>query len=393
MNYYNKKESDNDFEIIESPDSNDINNKDLSKKFHDFITLIFKIIFDARNQSSQFFSNAKNKKNEKKDNSFQIEFGELTEYDNSGKKNYFIDFYLNKKDKQNSYSNNTRLNDKNKLFVERWKIKYKDEIKNKNSIKNLDLYLNKKLKIIEKSVVTYSRILPVFNISKQDNISTEFEYCQKVKKKLGTKSSTKKIKLINDNIFSFKLSIKYLKPEFIDKFLKSNNSEIGDNVRKSSFNKASTSHFLLMNEDKGNKSQTNITDFRRLSYDYYTQKYINSKIEENNSDSDCENSDNYDLVIKESDSGHNIKKTENENKNVTNTKKNKNKNISEKNKTNENKKCKKYRNKDNLQNIEIKNNVIKSIVQDYKHLRQIVQIMPNYGNINNKKLTTFISNN
>lgn len=42
------------------------------------------------------------------------------------------------------------LNDKNKLFVERWKIKYKDEIKNKNNIKNLDLYLNKKLKIIEK---------------------------------------------------------------------------------------------------------------------------------------------------------------------------------------------------------------------------------------------------
>ena len=240
-------------------------------------------------------------------------------------------------------------------------------------------------------MVTYSRILPYFNISKQDNISTEFEYCQKAKKKLGTKSSIKKIKLINDNMFSFKLSIKYLKPEFIDKFLKPNISEIGDNVRRSSFNKASTSHFLLMNEDKGSKSPTNITDFRRLSYDYYTQKYINSKIEENNSDSDCENSDNYDLVIKENDSGHNIKKTESENKNEANTKENKN--ISEKNKTNENKKCKKYRNKDNLQNIEIKNNVIKSIIQDYKHLRQIVQIIPNYGNINNKKLATFISNN
>ena len=195
MNYYNKKESDNDFEIIESLDSNDINNKDLSSKFHDFITLIFQIIFDSRNVSSQFFLSTKNKKNEKKGNSFQIGFEELTEYDNSGKKNYFIDFYLNKKDKQNSYNNNTRLNDKNKLFVERWKIKYKDEIKNKNSIKNLDLYLNKKLKIIEKSVVTYSRILPYFNISKQDNISTEFEYCQKAKKKIRNKIQHKKNKI------------------------------------------------------------------------------------------------------------------------------------------------------------------------------------------------------
>ena len=35
----------------------------------------------------------------------------------------------------------------------------------------------------------------------------------------------------------------------------------------------------------------------------------------------------------------------------------------------------------------------KSIVQDYKHLRDMVQTIPNYGNINNKKLATFISNN
>lgn len=55
MNYFNKKESDDDFEIIESLDSNDINNKDLSSKFHKFITLIFQIIFDSRNVSSQFF--------------------------------------------------------------------------------------------------------------------------------------------------------------------------------------------------------------------------------------------------------------------------------------------------------------------------------------------------
>ena len=384
MNYYNKKESDDDFEIIEIPNSiNDINIKDLNDKFHKFITLIFQIIFDSRNQSSQFFSNTKNKNNDKKDNPFQIGFEELTEYDNSGKKNYFIDFYLNKNDKQNLY-NNPNLNNKNKLFVERWKIKYKDEIKNKNSIKNLDLYLNKKLKIIEKSVVTYSRILPVFNILKLDNISTQFEFC-KVKKKFGTKSTIKKIKLINDNMFSFKLSIKYLKAENIDKFIKTNSSEIGDNVRRSSFNKASTSHFLLMNEDKGNKTPNNNIDFRRLSYDYCTQKYMNSTIQENNSESDCENSDNYDLVIKENDSNHNIKTSEN--KNVINTKEN----ISEKSNTNKNNK--KYRNKDSLQNIEIKNSVIKSIVQDFKHLRKIVKIMPNYGNIKNKKLATFISNN
>lgn len=373
---YNKGESNDDFEIIESPDcANDINNnKESYNKFHKFIVLIFKIIFDSRNQSSQFKS--KNKKNNKKESSFQIDFEELIEYENLGKQKYFIDFYLINNDKQNYYYK-TKLNDKNKLLVERWKIKYKDENKNRNNIKNFDLYLNKKMKIIEKSVVTYSRILPLFNISKQENISTIFEFTPKIKKKLGTKTTAEKIKLINDNMFSFKLSIKYLKPEAIDTFIKSNSSEM-DNVRRSSFNKVSPSQFVLNNQDKVNNSPNNDArnlDYRRLSYDYYT-----SKMEENNSDSDCENYDNYDLVIKENDSGHNVKKSENNNLKE---------NIENKN----NKKLRKEKHKDNLQNIEIKNNEIKSIVQDYKHLRKMVQTMPNYGNINNKKLATFISNN
>ena len=66
MNYFNKKENDDDFEIIESLDSNDINNKDLSSKFLNFITLIFQIIFDSRIVSSQFFLSTKNKKKMKK---------------------------------------------------------------------------------------------------------------------------------------------------------------------------------------------------------------------------------------------------------------------------------------------------------------------------------------
>ena len=381
---YNKGESNDDFEIIESPDcANDINNnKESYNKFHKFIGLIFKIIFDSRNQSSQFKS--KNKKNDKKENSFKIDFEELIEYENLGKQKYFIDFYLIKNDKQNYY-NKTKLNDKNKLLIERWKIKYKDENRNRNNIKNFDLYLNKKMKIIEKSVVTYSRILPLFNISKQENISTIFEFTPKIKKKLGTKTTAEKIKLINDNMFSFKLSIKYLKPEAIYKFINANSSENSDNVRRSSFNKVSPSNFLLNNQDKINNSPNNDArnlDYRRLSYDYYS-----SKMEEINSDSDCENYDNYDLVIKESDSGHNVKNSENNN--LKENIENKNK----KNKNNNNKKFGKEKHKDNLQNIEIKNNAIKSIVQDYKHLRDMVQTIPNYGNINNKKLATFISNN
>ena len=66
MNYFNKKKNDDDFEIIESLDSNDINNKDLSSKFLNFITLIFQIIFDSRIVSSQFFLSTKNKKKMKK---------------------------------------------------------------------------------------------------------------------------------------------------------------------------------------------------------------------------------------------------------------------------------------------------------------------------------------
>ncbi len=56
--------------------------------------------------------------------------------------------------------------------MERWKIKYKENISlNNPKIKDYNLYFENKMKIIEKSIVSYSRVLPLYNISKDDNLS------------------------------------------------------------------------------------------------------------------------------------------------------------------------------------------------------------------------------
>jgi len=82
--YYNNTE--NDFEIIDEYENNytnnqkdNINKEDEIKqksKFQNFIADIFKIIFNSRNQSSEFYSKSKKKL---KGNSFQIDLDELIE--------------------------------------------------------------------------------------------------------------------------------------------------------------------------------------------------------------------------------------------------------------------------------------------------------------------------
>ena len=418
---YNKNDINDDFEIIESPNNDIISDKNKSnnentnynKKLNDFIVLIFKIIFDSRNQGSLFLSNNRNKSNNKKNNSFQIDFEELIEYENlriinedNDKKKYFIDFYLIKND-----NNENDKDKKSKLLVERWKIKYKENIKNQNNIKNFELFLNKKLKIIEKSIVTYSRVLPLFNLVKKENYSINFQFCPKDKDKfIENNKSTKKIKLINDNVFSFKLSIKYLKikTENIDRFIK-----------KNSFSRRSFSNYFK--EKKSNQLLENCEDIvkikptYRLSFDknYNVEKYINSKfnepqkVEKNDSDSNCESVENLDLDIKEvenSNNSNNIYKSPNDIKSqsLINTEKTNDINNVTSTKENTPKKCQTFqanlnnekdKKEEILHNSEIKNEVIKSIVNNYKNIKKMLLKMPKYGDINYNKLATFISNN
>ena len=466
---------DNDFEVIDEipnefnnkNEDNDKNNKSNSiedlnnnKKFKDFILTIFRIIFNARNQSSEFYT--KSKRN-LKESSFQFELDELLEYDNLGisnnndKKKYFIDFYLiknnnddNDNDQDKKSLNSAYIYDKQSLLVERWKIKYREKRKKETgNIKNFDAYFNKKIKIIEKSVVEYTRLLPLYNISKnKEKYSINFKFNPPNKKNFIDKDSTFKIKLIDDNIFSFKLSIKYLKirPDNIDDFIKKNSFDFDiipsiksrKRFLSDSFHKKSSAQLLNdfdkdnenKDDEKGNNNEKtynnniidNYIDDRRLSYENKcdTKKYIYSKFSDetkektelnkvniNDSGSMCSNEDNFELVVDESDNAIS-KSNKNDNTNnkiakteTINTINIQNMNITDINKENSPRKCQtyketskyKYMKSSELLNITTENKVIKSILLDYKNVRRIIKTNIEFDNINNKKLITFITNN
>ena len=423
--FYNN--TDNDFEIIDECPTNDMNNKndnsfeDLCQKsiIQKYILIFIQIIFNSRNQSS-FFS-----------------INDIFDFDNlkphESKIKYLIDFYIMENNKGQDKNN---LSEEKKLLVERWKIKYKED--SNKSDKNYELYLNKKMKLIEKSIITYTRLLPLYNFVKNENYLIEFKFCPKNRRKfIDNESSTYRIKLIEDNKFCFKLSVKYLKikGKSIIKLIEKNNSEFVVIPSKKSrrrflsdtFHKKSSAQLLneLEKDVEENNAKINnnyitdnyVGDERRFSYENpkSSKQYVSSKFNEDNSDksnpnkienkdsgSIYSNEDNLSLVINESDNIIHISKSKMmASDNMIKTEKinemNSKVSINEDNprKCQTYKENHKYKNikSNELSNLSINNSVIKCILQDYKNVRRIVSIIPDFDNINHNKLATFISNN
>ena len=429
--YYNK--ADHDFEIIDDITTNDIttnniNNKKDNNFFEDisqnsniqnYILNFFKIIFDSRNQSSEFISDL-------------LEYDNIGVSSNNNKNKYFIGFYLYEKDNNNL--NNAKIIEEKKLLVEKWKLQYKED-KNKTD-KNYLLYLNKKMRLIEKSIISYSRLLPLYNISKNEKYLIDFKFSKKNNKKfIGKKSLTYKTKIILENMFSFELSVKYLKinEENIEMFIKKNNTEFVIIEQRKRFlsddfqRKSSTQLLNNLEKNDGEKSKENFENNfilenyiedkrkRRLSYENNnsSKKYLNlkffednieknnlNKIEINDSGSICSNEDNLQLVISEND--NELQKNK-ENININIIKKEKINNINNKDNIKEDNTKKgqteqktskyKYIKSTELSNLAINNTIIKNILQDYKNVRRMINLMPDFDDINHNKLSTFISNN
>ena len=455
--------NDNDFEIIEeysnkyintlNDNNNNIKNnlkiQNQNEKLQNFIIKILKIIFNSRNKRL-FSSKSKRQLNDNKNNNnfFPVDIEELIEYDDlkawdnsdgDKKKKYIIDFYLIKNNNANDKDNlkSVKISEKQKLLVERWKIKYKENFNFKKEIKNLDLFLDKKMKIIEKNIITYSRILPLYNISKDENYSIDFKFnpIKRAKKSFIDEKSTEKIEIINNDLYSFKLSIDYLKikPENIDLFFNKNNydfviipsyrsrkrflsdTDTNTNYKKSSqyiLNNIEQNNEEKNNDNNGNQKPSfiieNYINDRRLSYDYTkpNEDEKETKLDKNEYLSNENNENDYSLVISEtnSDSGHNSNKNQ-----INNKKKNSNENnirkmtydynnennlkeyIPRKSQTLKNSKNNKKEEIDNLQNYDFKDNCnIKTIVQDYKTLRKMIKMLPKYDNVKYNKLSTFI---
>ena len=438
----------NDFEIIDEiptnyindkKDNNNNNNKNQeikntkeNDKLQNFVNEILKIIFYSRNKLSEFSSKSMlTLTDDKKDkNLFSYHLEELTAYDEfkdwaevegDKKQIYIIDFIIRKK---NSYENlaeakKTEENNNPNLLAERWKIKikHKNNFQSKNSSKE-DNFIDTKMKIIEKDIILYSHILPLFNISKDNNYFVDFKFNPPIKEKKNffDKSLTKKvkIKMAKEDIINFKISITYLELKFeninklfkksLDEFViipskKSRSRFLSDDLKKKSNNVLNKKESKEDNKNNNNIindliienywddkkiTENDISQKRRLSGYENKSKFVIIDSQKNE-ESD---SDELSLVLSESlgDSHQNSKQkleidTINNNKLLikkTHNSQEKIKNIQIV--------------EDKIKNCEFDNKNITKIVKEYKNMRKMMTMNPNYGFINCEKLNAFISN-
>ena len=148
-------------------------------------------------------------------------------------------------------------------------------------------------------------------------------------------------------------------------------------------------------EDDDNKEK-NIVQKRRLSVQEkkVKSKFFNDKDSLDSNSDEFNSGDNLSLVISETNNDNN--KNSYTNLNIDKISENK-KLINKKGFV---KKCSTYRGKsnnqlqeeDNIKHFDLKNSKISKIVKEYKYMKKMMIMMPNFGNINCDKLSNFISN-
>ena len=439
----------NDFEVIDEIPTNYINDKkdkdnidknnenkkpNENDKIQNFLNEILKIIFYSRNKLSEFSSQSMQTLNDDKNNNlFSYHLEELTAYDEfkdwaevdtDKKQKYTIDFILRKKSSYENLANPKKTQENNNipnLLAERWKIKikHKKNFLNKNSEEENN-FIDKKMKIIEKDVILYSHILPLFNISRDKNYFVDFKFNPppREKKNFLDKSLTKKLKLkmAKEGIINFKISITYLELKYdninillkksIDEFViipskKSRMRFLSDDLKKKSSNVLNKKEskednknnniiagLIIDNyfDDPKNKEENNTSKRRRLSGYENKSKFQLNVSSQKNEESE---SDELSLILSESlGDVHQIanKKLESDKKNLIN-----NNQINKKEQNSE--EINNGLEEDKIKNCEFDNMNISKIVKEYKNMKKMMKMNPNYGFINCEKLNAFISNN
>ena len=187
---------------------NNYNKKDF---LNDFAKNIFSIILDSRKDKNNHnlvnTSNNSDFNKEYDEKSFSIDIDDLFLYndfskDKSDIQKFVMEFYLIK-------------NKKIKTLVEKWKISYKLNDDNETINNNEINYLKNKISILKKSIISYSRILPLYQYIKlaneENDYSIDFKFYNNNSKKKGQflNKPSGRVSLKNSNLFSFKLNIKY----------------------------------------------------------------------------------------------------------------------------------------------------------------------------------------
>ena len=419
----------NDFiDITKDKSFDEINAKD--KTFYDcnkneflneFAKGIFTTILDSRknkiNNIINFNNNLNSNSNKSKDNSFNIDIDDLFLYN---------DFYQNKNEIQKFviefYLIKNINNKKIKELVEKWKFSYKNNIEKKNN-NNIDInYLKNKIMILKKSIISYSRLLPLYkyiiNSEETKDYSIDFKFYQNHSKKKGAflNHPSGDVSLKNSNLFSFKMNIKY----YSEKEIKNIFNETEENIDINTKNKKKNA----LSFHKSNQSIIN------------NIKNVNNPINYELNDNEikaCQTTINYNKINELDESPpfflniQEYNREENNNKNTNNISiefdkpienKNNNKNLNEGNndnsckrkcsytsnsyetteectpinselKINENKEIKALSPIKKFMSNKKNHKEINNILKEYNFLKEMMQKSPSYIDIKSKKLMTY----
>jgi hypothetical protein len=256
---------------------------------------------------------------------------------------------------------------------------------------------------------------------KEDKYYIDFKF-NPIKKnhkmKFVDENATKTINLISDDMFCFKLSVEYLniKPDYINLFFNKIDSDfviIPSNKSRKRFlsddYKKSSSQLLKKLEHKDNEDINDNSDEEEINNNYKNRRRLSFEDNHYNPNSEEVNGssseDNLSLVITETNndtcqtSSDNHKNSENTRKMTDKTDNNNpftnKQSILDKGHAYKEKRksiLAKDKKRDILKNIDFsKNSFVFSIIKDFKATRQILELLPNFGNVNNNRLITFIS--
>ena len=434
-NKYNDNNVNNfDFEVLTYSSSKDISNINsshsenkepnpeniLKQNLNSLIRNIHNIIFDSRDYRNNFC--IKSKKNlDLSNNGFVIgldealmdkndflENNKITNKISIEKRNYILEFYL--------------INPKNKnrtILVEKWKMGYIIKDNNNNNL----IFVKKKFDIIEKTIITLTRVLPLYNLLKTKKYIIEFKSFQDNKKKsqrFNKKPSS--MELFYPEFFDLKIKIEYLnKNEIISDFenkLIKFNTEIRNKIPSVDFNQILQKKLVEKNENlmikqTPNKStfdmrniidniiKNNNTDSESSSSDYENcnevfqtnSKIIKTNITKKDLDLSCLSQYKTEYCTprdrnNQKNNNNNLIKNSNIaiksilQKNIKNTT---NSNINNSNNSNNINNVNKISSINNITNIKINN-----IIGTFQRCKKIIEISPHYDSFNKEKLRKFV---
>ena len=435
----NKNNDDNennfDFEILTYSSSKEISNSNnsniknkesnsediLKQNLNCLIRNIHNIIFDSRGYGNNFY--IKSKKNiNSSNNGFVIgldealmdkndflENNKITNNITVEKRNYILEFYLVNPENKNKT-----------MLIEKWKMGYQEKDENNYNIN----YVDKTFFIIEKTIMTLTRVLPLFNLLKTKKYIIEFKSFQDTKKnsqRFNKKPSI--MELVYPELYDLKIKIEYLNkneiiPEFEGKLIKKN-VEIRNSVPAVYFNKLSKKELIIKNNDNiiteqnsnrrsnfemhniinniiqnsspdlessssgyencneifedNNKKQINLNrnDLNLSCLSQYKTEYCTprEKNNQNNIDSNLLKNDNNDNNIIKININKNIKNIINNNAN----------NINNGNNIN---------NASNINDVKIKN-----IIDDFQRCKELIYLCSQFDAFNKNKLEKFVFDN